>query len=178
MTSSTNDNSKENSIKILLVGLDNSGKTSILTCLKGIKRISAFNALKPTRGAFWNDFNALSNNYVVVDLGGQEAFREEYLSDFTDLLSGTKKIIYVIDIQDSDRYEEALEYMQRVLNQINNPYHVDFSIFLHKYDSDLEFDENKIDKLIRKIKQTIPANFPYSIHKTSIYATFEKTMII
>ena len=87
-------------------------------------------------------------------------------------------MIYVIDIQDTDRYNEALEYLNRVIHQISNPNDVDFSIFLHKFDSDFEFDEKDIDQLIRRIKKVTPPNFKYSVHKTSIYATFEKTMII
>ena len=178
MIVSNNDDSKENPVKILLLGLDNSGKTSILTCLKGIKNISVFSALRPTRGADWENFENLNRNYIIVDLGGQKAFREGYLNDFTDILAGTNKIIYVIDIQDTDRYNEALEYLNRVIHQISNPNDVDFSIFLHKFDSDFEFDEKDIDQLIRRIKKVTPPNFKYSVHKTSIYATFEKTMII
>jgi len=177
MTASNNDESIENQVKILLVGLDNCGKTSILTSLKGVKKISAFSALRPTRGAEWENFEALNKTYVVVDLGGQDAFRNGYLNNFTDYLAGTNKIIYVIDIQDTNRYDEALEYMLRVINQIINPDDIDFSIFLHKFDFDFEFDNNDIDELIRKIKRIIPSKFNYSIFKTSIYATFEKTTI-
>ncbi|MHA2006950.1 MAG: ADP-ribosylation factor-like protein [Promethearchaeota archaeon] len=177
MTILHNDDTKKNQIKILLIGLDNSGKTSILTCLKGIKNISSFSALRPTRGAAWENFKALNKAYVVVDFGGQRAFRDGYFNDFTNLLTGTNKIIYVIDVQDTKRYNEALEYMHRVINQITNPNSVDFSVFLHKFDSDFEFNEKDVDLLIRKIKQVTPPNFNYSVHKTSIYATFEKTML-
>ena len=178
MATSNSNDLKQNQVKILLAGLDNSGKTSILTCLKGIKNISAFNSPNPTRGANWENFDALNNSYLIVDLGGQNAFRDGYLNDFTNYLAGTNKIIYVIDVQDSDRYDEALEYMNRVLNQINNPSEIDFSIFLHKFDSDHDFDEKEIDRLIKKIKQVIRPNFSYSVHRTSIYAIFEKSPII
>lgn len=177
MTTSNNNDSGENQVKILLVGLDNSGKTSISTSLQGIQNISDFSSLRPTRGAAWEDFEALDNNYLIVDLGGQKAFRDGYLNNFTEYLTGTSKIIYVIDVQDTTRYNESLEYMTRVINQIDKQSDVDFSIFLHKYDSDIEFDENDIDELIRKIKRVVPHNFIYSLHKTSIYAIFEKTTI-
>ena len=177
MTISNSDDSKENQVKILLLGLDNSGKTSILTCLKGIKNISAFNALRPTRGAYWEDFEALNKSYVVVDLGGQKGFRDGYLNDFGNLLAGTSKIIYVIDVQDTNRYDEALEYMNRVINQLEKPNDIDFSIFLHKFDSDFVVDKMDIDKLTKKIKRVVRPNFIYSLHKTSIYAIFEKTTL-
>ncbi|MHA2282257.1 MAG: ADP-ribosylation factor-like protein [Promethearchaeota archaeon] len=177
MTVSNNSDTKENQVKILLVGLDNSGKTSIFNCLKGIKNISAFNSLRPTRGAIWNDFEAMNTSYLIVDLGGQNAYRSEYFTDFSKYLAGTSKIIYVIDIQDTNRYDEALEYMNRVINLIDNKRDVDFSIFLHKYDSDFTFDNAVINKLIKKIRQVIRPNFVYSLHKTSIYAIFEKSTI-
>lgn len=177
--STLNNSAKEkNQIKILLVGLDNSGKTSIFNCLKGITNISSFNSLRPTRGAKWNDkFEAMNTTYLIVDLGGQNAYRTEYFADFSEFLAGTTKIIYVIDVQDRNRYDEALEYMNRVINLIDNQKEIDFSIFLHKFDSDLVFEEEIINKLIKKIKQVIRPNFIYSLHKTSIYAIFEKSTI-
>ena len=177
MTELKNNDTEENRVKILLVGLDNSGKTSIFNCLKGIKNISAFNSLRPTRGAIWNDFEALNTSYLIVDLGGQSAYRTEYFADFNKFLAGTSKIIYVIDVQDTGRYDEALEYMNRVINLIDNKRDIDFSIFLHKYDSDFQIDEIIVNKLIKKIRQIIRPNFLYSLHKTSIYAIFEKTTI-
>jgi len=165
-------------VKILLIGLDNSGKTSIFNCLKGVKNISAFNSPQPTRGADWKDpFETMNTSYLVVDLGGQNAYRAEYFVDFNKYLTGTSKIIYVIDIQDSDRYDEALEYMVRVINQIDNQREIDFSIFLHKFDSNFVLDKIDLDRLMKKIRQVIRPNFIYSLHKTSIYAIFEKTTI-
>jgi small GTP-binding protein len=178
MTQSSNNDKEENQVKILLVGLDNSGKSSICNCLKGIKDISSFNSLRPTRGAFWNEpFEALNTTYLIVDLGGQSAYRTEYFTDFNKFLAGTSKVIYVIDVQDTNRYDEALEYMNRIINLIDTKKGIDFSIFLHKYDSDFQFDENTVNKLIKKIKQVIRPNFVYSLHKTSIYAIFEKSVI-
>ena len=145
--------------------------------MKGVKNISAFNSLRPTRGAVWNDFEAMNISYLIVDLGGQNAYRSEYFNDFNKYLAGTSKIIYVIDVQDKNRYDEALEYMNRVINLIDTQKNIDFSIFLHKYDSDFQFDDEIIKILIKKIKQVIRPNFIYSLHKTSIYAIFEKSTI-
>lgn len=172
----------ENPKKILMIGLDNSGKTSISKCLKGIKNISAFNSIVPTREHNIENFEALNSKYVIWDLSGQEAYREEYLNQASKFFDDTSKIIYVIDIQDVKRYDLALEYMEKVINSIDKQNDIDFSIFLHKYDPDLKFDQELneiiIDKFIKKIKEKIPPNFNYSLHKTSIYAIFEKSTII
>lgn len=168
-------------VKILIMGLDNSGKSSIVSCLRGIKNISAFNSPKPTRGRIVENFEALNSNYAVWDLGGQRAFRDAYFQDIDSILKGTSKIIYTIDIQDVNRYDEALEYMRRIINLIDMQKNIDFSIFLHKFDPDLvfteELNEEVIKNLIKKIKVGTPPKFTYSLHRTSIYAIFEKTLI-
>lgn len=171
----------EDSIKILLIGLDNGGKTSILKCLKGIKGLSAFNSPNPTRGLEIERFEALDSKYAIWDLGGQEAYHDEYFDDIENILRGTNKIIYVFDVQDVKRYDIAIEYLKRIINIREKLNNIDFSIFLHKFDPDLEFDqmlnEIIIDELIKKIKEVIPPDFIYSIHKTSIYAIFEKSPV-
>jgi ADP-ribosylation factor-like protein 2 len=171
----------EDTIKIVLIGLDNSGKSSILKCLMGIKHISAFNSPQPTRGDEWESFEKLNSNYTIVDLGGQKAFRDEYLNDFDKYLTGTRKIIYVIDVQDIYRYDEALKYLESVINSIDKKNKINFSIFLHKFDPDIKFDkvlnEKVINDLINKIKETLPPNITYSLYKTSIFAIFEKSTI-
>lgn len=171
----------KDSVKILLIGLDNGGKTSILKCLKGIKGLSAFNSISPTRGLEIERFEALDSKYAIWDLGGQQAYHDEYFSDLENILRGTKKIIYIFDVQDVKRYDLAVDYLNKMIASIKKLNNIDFSIFLHKYDPDLEFDKELneiiIDGLIEKIKEVIPPNFNYSLHKTSIYATFEKSTI-
>ncbi|MBY8988360.1 MAG: 50S ribosome-binding GTPase [Candidatus Lokiarchaeota archaeon] len=183
MTNPNSNKSVENSkkIKILVMGLDNSGKSSIVNCLRGIKNISAFNSPKPTRGRVVQNFEALNSNYAIWDFGGQRTFRDAYFQEIDGILKGTSKIIYTIDLQDVNRYDEALEYMRRVITSINKQQKIEFLIFLHKFDPDLVFNEELneavINSLIKKIKVVTPPKFTYSLHRTSIYAIFEKTLI-
>jgi len=181
MNMTNSDKSEEDRVKIILMGLDNGGKTSILKCLKGIKGISAFNSLSPTRGREIESFEALKSKYVIWDLGGQQAYHDGYFNDISEILRGTNKIIYVFDVQDVKRYKLAVEYLQKIMNAIKNLNGIDFSIFLHKYDPDLDFNQELneliIEGLIKKIKEVIPTNFNYSLHKTSIRALFEKSAI-
>ncbi|NVM34894.1 MAG: GTP-binding protein [Candidatus Lokiarchaeota archaeon] len=171
--------SADESIKIVLIGLDNSGKTSILSCLKGIKRISAFNSPMPTKGLDVQQFESLHSKYAIWDLGGQQAYLDDYFNDFNKYVKGANKIIYVIDIQNVKRYEIALEYLEKVINSIDKKSNIDFSVFLHKFDPDLVFDrdlnEKVINNFIANIKETIPPEFIYSLYKTTIYAIFEKS---
>ena len=150
--------------------------------MKGIKGLSEFNSPNPTRGLEIERFEALDSKYAIWDLGGQEAYHDEYFNDIDNILGGTRKIIYVFDVQDVKRYDIAIEYLKRIINIREKLINIDFSIFLHKFDPDLEFDqmlnEIIIDELIKKIKEVIPPDFIYSIHKTSIYAIFEKSPVI
>ena len=80
--------------KIVLMGLDNVGKTSIVLCLKGVKNLSAFSAIKPTRGFEINTFNTLGSDFNIWDFGGQERFRP-LLPQF---ISGCSAAMYVFDL--------------------------------------------------------------------------------
>ncbi len=147
--------------------------------MRGKKQISAFNNPKPTKGLDIQEFNALDSKYAIWDLGGQQSFREDYFVDFKKYIKDTSKIIYVIDIQDTERYEDTLQYLKKVINSIEDHGIIDFSVFLHKFDPDLVFNsklnERIINDLLIKIKEIFPRKFVYSLSKTSIYAIFEKT---
>ncbi|GAG16652.1 unnamed protein product, partial [marine sediment metagenome] len=56
--------------KIVIMGLDNSGKSSIVLCLKGVKNLTSFSAIKPTRGFEINKFKILDSDFNIWDFGG------------------------------------------------------------------------------------------------------------
>jgi GTPase SAR1 family protein len=176
----TIDNIDQDTKKLILVGLDNAGKSSILLSLQGIKNLSEFSSVNPTRDSDMVNFKAFDSGYNIIDLGGQEAYRYNHLENFNQYLTGANKIIYVIDIQDEDRYDMAIRYLMSIINLIReNQIVIDFSIFLHKFDPDLDQFNKKINinGLITMIKTTISPDFAYTLHKTSIYTVFEKFKI-
>jgi len=169
--------------KIIIMGLDNSGKSSIVLCLKGVKNLASFNAIKPTRGFEINKFNTMGSGFNIWDFGGQEKFREDYVKDFKNHIKGTSKLIYVLDIQDQDRYDLSLQYLAKIIALLQkNKLNPDFSLFLHKFDPDIELitqdiNEELIQTLIKQIEDITPTDFPYQIYKTSIYTVFQKSSI-
>ncbi len=169
--------------KIVIMGLDNSGKSSIVLCLKGVKNLTSFSAIKPTRGFEINKFNTMGSDFNIWDFGGQEKFREDYVKDFKNHIKGTSKLIYVLDIQDRDRYDLSLQYLAKIIALLQkNKLNPDFSLFLHKFDPDIELitqdiNEELIQTLIKQIKNIIPQSFPHQIYKTSIYTVFQKSII-
>jgi small GTP-binding protein len=169
--------------KILIMGLDKSGKSSILLCLKGIKGLGSFSSLNPTKGIKRESFRIFGSEFSVWDFGGQEQFRKDYLLDFDKNVKGTNKIIFVIDIQKVERFSLALNYLLEIVKKVQEQKKkIDFSIFLHKYDPDIEmtnkkFDQSKVDAIIYDIKRKLPANFKYELSITSIYTVFQKKKI-
>jgi len=168
--------------KILMLGLDNSGKTSIVLSLKGKTNLLSYYSLNPTKKMEKDRIQMLYSEINIWDFGGQEQYRDKHLENFNKHVIGASKIIYVIDVQDKDRYEIAIEYFQKIINLIKDKSDIDVSIFLHKFDPDLgetfpEINEKVVGALIQKIKVIIPSNIFYKIFKTTIYTMFEKTII-
>ena len=169
--------------KIVIMGLDNSGKSSIVLCLKGVKNLTSFSAIKPTRGFEINKFKTMGSDFNIWDFGGQEKFREEYVKNFNNHIKGTNKLIYVVDIQDRGRFDLSLQYLSKIITLLQeNKLTPKFSLFLHKYDPDMELinreiNEELIQTLIKQIENIIPQSFPHQIYTTSIYTVFQKSAI-
>jgi len=169
--------------KIVIMGLDNSGKSSIALCLKGVKNLTSFSAIKPTRGFEINKFKTMGSDFNIWDFGGQVKFREDYVKNFKDHIKGTSKFIYVLDVQDRDRYDLSLLYLAKIIALLQeNELNPDFSLFLHKFDPDMELinreiNEKLIQTLLKQIEDIIPQNFTHQIFKTSIYTVFQKSAI-
>ncbi len=166
--------------KIIIMGLDNSGKTSILLSLQRNTNLLSFYSLNPTRGLDIVKFMNQGANFNIWDFGGQEQYHNTYFERLDEYLTGIDKFIFVIDIQDVDRYDLALQYLKKIIIAIEKKeINVEISIFLHKFDPDLENEPEFTDEqlkvnLISKIQKIIPSKFSYGIFKTTIYTVFQK----
>ncbi|MBN1216139.1 MAG: 50S ribosome-binding GTPase [Candidatus Lokiarchaeota archaeon] len=169
--------------KIIVIGLDNCGKSSIVLCLRGIKNLMSFLTLKPTKGIDMDKINTMDTEITIWDYSGQAQYRTNHIQNLNEQIIDVNKLIYVIDIQDYKRYNLAVEYFGQILDIIkNNNNLIELSIFLHKWDPDLKLlkkptKEEKIQNLVLKINKMIPNYIKYSIQKTSIYTIFQKTDI-
>lgn len=102
--------SSTTSPRILIVGLDSAGKTSLLHRVS----IDAYVTTVPTIGFNLERFEAADGTLVAMlwDVGGQSRMRalwEHYYS-------GTQAIIFVIDASDRSRFAEAATELRRVLS--------------------------------------------------------------
>jgi len=102
--------------KVVFLGLDFAGKTSIITAITkrfGFEEEVA--RLKPTRRVARDTFRFLGLEFYRMDFGGQAQYREDYFKNPAKYLSGTDLIFYVIDAQDYNRYIETIDYLDQLL---------------------------------------------------------------
>ncbi|CUM64356.1 uncharacterized protein PRCAT00001958001 [Priceomyces carsonii] len=95
-------------MRILMLGLDNAGKTTILYKLK----LGKTSTTVPTVGFNVETVKHKNVSFAVWDCGGQERIRPLWRHYFT----GTNALIYVIDSSDLDRLEESRKELMRVIN--------------------------------------------------------------
>lgn len=131
--------SNEARFKIVFAGLANSGKTSILLNLKR----EYHGEILPTKGIERSEMKVLGHNLVEWDLGGQLSFREGYIKR-KDAFYDTNLLYYVIDINDSQNYDDALNYFKDILDILREiEQFPKIVICLHKIDLHLSPEMNK-----------------------------------
>lgn len=163
----------ESFLKIVISGLDNAGKTSILTALdKKYDFQKDIVQLKPTIRVEYHKMNFLKNNSIFWDMGGQTTYREVYMQYQDVYFDATDLLIYVIDIQDPERFENSLEYLDAILTFFTeSKMDVPLIITFHKYDPELRGDEKilqNINELRTKLLDKY-SNFKILFQQTSIF---------
>jgi len=96
-------------MRILMVGLDAAGKTTILYKLKLGEIVTTI----PTIGFNVESVEYKNINFTVWDVGGQDKIRPLWRHYFQN----TQGIIFVVDSNDRERVTEAREELQRMLNE-------------------------------------------------------------
>ncbi|NMC07202.1 MAG: hypothetical protein GYA24_18440 [Candidatus Lokiarchaeota archaeon] len=120
--------------KILLLGLDNAGKSSIVNLV--VRKMTDALTTVPTKSVDRSDVEILGQKVLIHDLGGQQKYRKKYVEKGgTVYFEGTDVLIFVVDLQDRDRYDVALEYFDKALASINAlKIEPKIYVFLHKFD--------------------------------------------
>jgi ADP-ribosylation factor-like protein 3 len=94
-------------VKLLVLGLDNAGKTSCLHQLSD----QGINQIEPTPGFEVKSLNLDGYQLNVWDIGGQKALRSYWPNYYDDI----DALIYVIDSADRDRVEETETELQQLI---------------------------------------------------------------
>ncbi|MFW9818748.1 MAG: ADP-ribosylation factor-like protein [Candidatus Thorarchaeota archaeon] len=167
--------------KVLCVGLDEAGKTSLLSKFGGRLGIGNMIDTHPTKGVVRMKFGSENLSLYIWDLGGQEEYRERYLNNPEQYFVELDLLMFVIDIQQPERFEESLQYFEKIIESITlleeNPF---ILVFLHKYDPDLKNDpkillnieliKDNLNELIKSKK----IDFEIEIYLTSIYSLISR----
>lgn len=95
-------------MRILILGLDNAGKTTILYKMKDEEDVSMI----PTVGFNVETLKIKRCRLNVWDVGGQDKIRPLWKHYF----AGTHALIFVVDSNDHDRIEEARQEFMRIIN--------------------------------------------------------------
>ncbi len=103
--------------KLLMIGLDNGGKTSILAVLQD--KYSIIKSLMPTRGVKRERLDFFGYPILSWDLGGQVQYREKLYFNKPELFfTEADLILYVVDSQETERFTESANYFRQVLKAL------------------------------------------------------------
>ncbi len=168
--------------KVIVIGLDNAGKTSVINILQRDLGLDTLLNIKPTRGILREMVELQSLKMSLWDLSGQKQYREQFTVEEKNIIFDEVDIIlYVVDIQDSNRFQDVFDYLDNVLKIITRfQEQPTFIILFHKADPDFidtsDFRENYIG--LRSVidvqleKANLTENFDYYV--TSIYNALPK----
>ncbi|MHA1131686.1 MAG: ADP-ribosylation factor-like protein [Candidatus Helarchaeota archaeon] len=168
--------------KLVIVGLDNAGKSTIILTMK--RQLGPHNLidLQPTKGLSTESFETDDITYHVFDFGGQEAYRNRYLEK-PYYFESTDNLVYVIDIQDAERFELSLKYLEEIIKILHKlAEKPDCSVFFHKFDPELA-DSEKMQERSRELRKKIRMIFNNyrlntKVYHTSIYTVFERVQVM
>ncbi|XP_054906154.1 uncharacterized protein LOC129372724 [Poeciliopsis prolifica] len=96
-------------VRILMVGLDAAGKTTLLYKLKLAEVVTTI----PTLGFNVETVEYKNISFTVWDVGGQTIIRPLWRHYYTN----TQGLIFVIDSSDSERIKEAADELHRQLEE-------------------------------------------------------------
>ncbi len=160
-------------MKILLAGLDDSGKTSFLLSID--RKFSKLIGLRPTRGADVSSIEALGATIFLWDLGGQKGYHEKYLNKAQIYLFEADLLFYFIDIKNKTRFDESIEYLKNIkkaLAQLEQETPIIY--VLSKLDPDI-IDSKEIKANLKVIKNKlakISLSKSLEIYTTSVFQVF------
>ncbi len=97
----------KNDVRIVMVGLDGAGKTTILYQIRMGERIKTI----PTIGFNVETLEYKGLNFTVWDIGGQDKIRVLWKQYYQNADS----VIFVVDSNDKERINEAAEELKKML---------------------------------------------------------------
>ncbi|CAF0932350.1 unnamed protein product [Rotaria sordida] len=116
---------RQNELRILLLGLDNAGKTTLLKVLAS----EDISQITPTQGFNIKSVQSTGFKLNVWDIGGQRKIRPYWRNYFEN----TDVLIYVIDSSDRKRFDETNQELSELLEE-EKLHDVPLLVFANKQD--------------------------------------------
>eukprot|EP01071_Lankesteria_metandrocarpae_P006298 Lankesteria_metandrocarpae@DN4309_c0_g1_i2.p1 len=113
-------------MRILMVGLDAAGKTTILYKLKLGEVVTTI----PTIGFNVETLEFKNISFTVWDVGGQDKIRPLWRHYYTN----TQGLVFVVDSNDRDRIEDAREELHRMISNEEDLKEALLLVFANKQD--------------------------------------------
>ena len=124
-------------LKVALIGPPNAGKTSLLRVLKG--EYERLLSVAPTKLVDREMIGLLDKLFVIWDFGGQDLYRQRYVSEPSYFLDEIEYLIYVIDTTDDDKTDLAIQYFEEILQKTKElKYPIKLAIVFNKIDPQAE----------------------------------------
>lgn len=141
---------KDHSQRVLVLGLDNSGKTTVLNQLlhEPIDRV------QPTIGFQIKTLKVGQKSLQMWDIGGQKTLRPFWFNYFEK----TDYLIWVIDILDEGRLGESLSLLEEIVEE-NDRINLQFEVFVLL---------NKVDLLPPAMSSSSSSPSPQAEHRGAL----------
>ena len=176
-------------IKIVFFGLDQAGKTSIISYIKKKEPLTVLKEHLTTRPTVGIDFQKIQFNeipIILTELGGQKAIRDSYMPNITNYFKDSNVAVFVIDSTMPERFDEALEFFKAVHKKlVDHDLIIPIKISVHKADSGVIEASGVINEIVKIISQQIDISlvelmnsvFATSIKEPSTMASFFSNII-
>jgi len=135
-------------LKILLLGLNSAGKTTLIRHVLEGKEFEELENLPPTEGVKTDEYRYRRLIEIsVFDCGGQKQFLEGYFTESMErtIFSNVRILFWVVDVGDKEKLGDSRFWFRQTLNSIKN-----FSpkakilILVHKYDLKDKISKDKL----------------------------------
>ena len=134
---------KQKNLNVLVVGLDQSGKTTFLYTLDDIVETEFYH---PTQSLFVYNITRGTNSFTFNEVGG----RLELRSQWDENLYEKDGIFFFVDVSDEERIHESLQELKKLLVDDRTKYYP-FFIFFNKTDKISGIHEETYWKQVREV---------------------------